>query len=37
MCIPEELEPADIEDIIAACMGAEPKLTDLIKEVIAQI
>ncbi len=37
MCIPESLEPANINEIVAACMGAEPKLTRLIKEVVAQI
>ncbi|MFC1490758.1 purine-nucleoside phosphorylase [Candidatus Latescibacterota bacterium] len=37
MCIPETLEPADINDIIQTCKKAEPKLTDLIREVINQI
>ncbi|MFC1552216.1 purine-nucleoside phosphorylase [Candidatus Latescibacterota bacterium] len=37
MCIPETLEPADIDDIIGTCMTAEPKLTELIREVISRI
>ena len=34
MCIPEELEPVQISEIIATCNEAEPKLTALVKGVI---
>jgi len=37
MCLPDALEPARIEDIIAAANAAEPKLTALIKSVIAGV
>jgi purine-nucleoside phosphorylase len=37
MCIPETLEPADISHIIAACERAEPKLTLLVREVLARM
>ncbi|MFC1539588.1 purine-nucleoside phosphorylase [Candidatus Latescibacterota bacterium] len=37
MCIPECLEPADINNIIQTCELAEPKLTNLIKEVVSLI
>lgn len=36
MCIPEELEPVQISDIIAICNEAEPKLTALVKGVIGK-
>ena len=37
MCIPENLEPADINNIIAVCEAAEPTLTALIKEIIEKL
>ncbi len=37
MCIPETLEPADINDIIKTCETAEPKLTEFIGEVVSRI
>jgi purine-nucleoside phosphorylase len=37
MCIPESLEFADIQDIIRTCVGTEPKLTCVIKEVVGKI
>ena len=37
MCIPESLEPADITHIIAACERTEPKLTTLVREVLARM
>ena len=37
MCLPDSLEPADINDIIATCNGAEPSLTALVKDVIVKI
>ena len=36
-CFPEALKPAKVEEIIAAAMGAEPKMTLIMKEVIAQL
>jgi len=36
-CLPDAIEVADIDSIIAAAMGAEPKLTKLIRAVIARI
>ena len=33
-CLPDALEKAKVEDIIATAMGAEPNLTVIIKEVI---
>jgi len=37
MCLPDELLPADINDIIAVCETAEPKLTALVSEVIGRM
>jgi len=37
MCLPDALQPANIEQIIAVAEEAEPKLTRLVKEVIARI
>ncbi|MBN1290744.1 MAG: purine-nucleoside phosphorylase [Candidatus Latescibacteria bacterium] len=37
MCIPDFLEPANINEIIAICMASEPILTTLIREVIVKI
>ena len=37
MCIPDSLQPADINDIIKTCELAEPKLSDLVREVIHRI
>jgi purine-nucleoside phosphorylase len=36
-CDPDNLKPADINKIIKTAMDAEPKLTALMKEVIARI
>jgi purine-nucleoside phosphorylase len=35
MCLPDALQPAKIEDIIAIANGAEPKMTGIVKKVIA--
>jgi hypothetical protein len=37
MCIPESLEPASLERILAVARDAEPKLTDLVAGVIARL
>lgn len=37
MCIPETLEPASLERILAVAGAAEPKLTELVAGVIANI
>jgi len=37
LCDPDNLEPADIKDIIATCNQAEPKLTTVIKEVVQKM
>jgi purine-nucleoside phosphorylase len=37
MCLPDALQPANIEQIIAVAEEAEPKLTSLVKELIARI
>jgi purine-nucleoside phosphorylase len=34
LCDPDNLEPADIKNIVAICEGAEPRLTKLIREII---
>ena len=34
MCLPDELEPAKIEDIIAAAQSAEPKLAKIVTGVV---
>ena len=36
-CLPDALEPASVEEIIATAMAAEPDLTKLISAVIARI
>jgi purine-nucleoside phosphorylase len=36
-CLPDALEVADIDTIVAVAMGAEPRLTKLIRAVIARI
>lgn len=36
-CFPETLKPVDVEEIIAAAMKAEPKMTLIMKELIKQI
>ncbi len=35
MCFPESLKPADIAEIIATANGAEPKLTKIVRSVLA--
>ncbi len=37
MCLPDNLEPVDINEIIKTCESAEPELTILVKEVINKI
>ena len=37
MCLPDALEPASIEDIIAVANEAEPKLTQIVKKVVEKI
>ena len=36
-CIPDELEPVDIERIIKTAMTTEPKLTQIVKRVISEM
>lgn len=36
-CFPDSLKPAKLEDILAAAMDAEPKMTLIMKEVIKQL
>ncbi len=36
-CFPDSLKPAKVEEIIATAMGAEPKMTLIMKEVIKKI
>ena len=36
-CLPDALEPANIEQIIATAMGAEPQLTRLVAALVPQI
>lgn len=36
-CVPDQLGPANIQEIIKAAMSAEPKLTKLVKEIIRQL
>ncbi len=36
-CIPETLKPVNVEEIIAAAMAAEPKMTLIMKEVIGRL
>ena len=36
-CMPDALEPADIETIIATASGAEPNLTNLVKKVLENL
>ena len=36
-CLPETLKPVKDEEIIAAAMKAEPKMTLIMKEVIKRI
>lgn len=37
MCLPDALEPASIDEIIAVCERAEPKLTLLVREVVKRM
>ena len=37
MCLPDALEPADINRIISVANAAEPKLTGMVKRVVAEI
>jgi len=34
MCLPDYLKPANIEEIIAVANGAEPKLRQIVKDVL---
>jgi purine-nucleoside phosphorylase len=36
-CLPDALEPVDVETIIAVAARAEPNLTRLITKVVAQL
>ena len=36
-CVPETLKPADIQKIIKVAKETEPKLTELMKEVIGKL
>ncbi|NOX67091.1 MAG: purine-nucleoside phosphorylase [Chlorobi bacterium] len=36
-CFPESLKKVDVQEIIAAAMGAEPKMTLIMKEVISKL
>jgi purine-nucleoside phosphorylase len=36
-CFPESLKPVNVEEIIATAMGAEPKMTLIMKEVITRL
>ncbi|MDP2039040.1 MAG: purine-nucleoside phosphorylase, partial [Ignavibacteria bacterium] len=36
-CFPESLRAVDVEEIIATAMGAEPKMTLIMKEVIKKL
>jgi purine-nucleoside phosphorylase len=36
-CLPDALQPANIEHIIAIAMGAEPRLTRLVAELVEQL
>ena len=36
-CFPDSLKPAKVEEIIATAMGAEPKMTLIMKEVIKKL
>ena len=37
MCLPDALKPGNIEKIIAVAMDAEPRLTKLVKAVVAKM
>jgi purine-nucleoside phosphorylase len=37
MCIPETLEPATLERIVATANAAEPKLTALVRGVLQRL
>jgi purine-nucleoside phosphorylase len=37
MCLPDALEPATVERILAVAAGAEPKLTELVRGVLARL
>jgi purine-nucleoside phosphorylase len=37
MCIPETLEPASLESILAVAWRAEPRLTALVEGVVAEL
>ena len=37
LCDPDNLEPVCIDDIIATCAGAEPQLTEIIRDVVVKI
>jgi purine-nucleoside phosphorylase len=36
-CLPDALEPATLEAILATARGAEPKLTALVEAVVARM
>jgi purine-nucleoside phosphorylase len=37
MCLPDALEPATVERIIAVANKAEPKLTELVRSVLERM
>jgi len=37
MCLPDSLEPASLEKILAIAGAAEPKLTELVAGVVAKL
>lgn len=37
LCFPDALKPANVDEIIATAMGAEPKLTQIVRGVLAKI
>jgi purine-nucleoside phosphorylase len=36
-CFPDTLKPANLDEIVATAMAAEPKLTAIMKEVVKQL
>jgi purine-nucleoside phosphorylase len=37
MCLPDALEPATVEQIIAVANRAEPRLTELVRGVLSRL
>jgi len=36
-CLPDALEPATVEQIIAVAASAEPRLTEVVRDVVRQL